>query len=139
MIGIYTIPTLTHSQNSLAAEALSLKISSHGTSLKWSWRPSQPAGEQSKTMQWNGASPFEFDGKSIEIETKIWSEIPNGGKDIVRTNTCIRRKNEIQKSMTLRVTVWDQSRKVNPLSKITWDHQVYKFYQNRLASPYDGR
>ena len=34
---IYTsIPTWTHSQNSCAAEALSLKISSHGTSLKWS-------------------------------------------------------------------------------------------------------
>ena len=33
---IYTsIPTWTHSQNSLAAEALSLKISSHGTSLKY--------------------------------------------------------------------------------------------------------
>ena len=38
--GIYT------SQNSLAAaEALSLKISSHGTSLKWSQRPSQSARE----------------------------------------------------------------------------------------------
>ena len=36
--GIYTsIPTWTHSQNSLAAaEALSLKISYNGTSLKWS-------------------------------------------------------------------------------------------------------
>ena len=42
---IYTsIPTWIHSQNSLAAaEAQSLKISSHGTSLKWSWRPSQSA------------------------------------------------------------------------------------------------
>ena len=41
--GIYTsIPTWSHSQNSLAtAEALSLKISYHGTSLKWSRRPSQ--------------------------------------------------------------------------------------------------
>ena len=40
--GIYaSIPTWTHSQNlSAAAEALSLKISSHGTSIKWSWRPS---------------------------------------------------------------------------------------------------
>ena len=40
--GIYTsIPTWTHSQNSLAAaEALSLKIPSHGTSPKWSQRPS---------------------------------------------------------------------------------------------------
>ena len=45
--GIYTlIPTWTHSQNSLAAvEAQSLKISSHQTSLKWSWRPSQSAWE----------------------------------------------------------------------------------------------
>ena len=45
--GIYTsIPTWTHSQNSLAAaEAPSLKISSHGTSLKWSQRPSQSARE----------------------------------------------------------------------------------------------
>ena len=41
--GIYaSIPTWTHSQNlpAAAAEALSLKISSHGTSIKWSWRPS---------------------------------------------------------------------------------------------------
>ena len=45
--GVYTsIPTWTHSQNSLAAaEAPSLKISSHGTSLKWSRRPSQSARE----------------------------------------------------------------------------------------------
>ena len=44
--GIYTsIPSWTHSQNSLAAEALSLKISSHGTSIKWSQRPSQSAQE----------------------------------------------------------------------------------------------
>ena len=43
--GIYTsIPTWTHSQNSqAAAEALSLKISSYGTSLKWSQRLSQSA------------------------------------------------------------------------------------------------
>ena len=46
--GIYkSIPTWTHWQNTLgaAAETLSLKISSHGTSLKWSQRPSQSAQE----------------------------------------------------------------------------------------------
>ena len=45
--GIYTsIPTWTHSQNSLvAAEAPSLMISSDGTSLKWSQRPSESAHE----------------------------------------------------------------------------------------------
>ena len=36
----------THSQNSLAAaKAPSLKVSSHGASLKWSRRPSQSAEE----------------------------------------------------------------------------------------------
>ena len=44
--GIYTsILTRTYSQNSLAAEAVCLKISSHGTSLKWSGRPYQSAQE----------------------------------------------------------------------------------------------
>ena len=45
--GIYTwIPTWTQSQNSQAtAEALSLKISSHGTSLKLSQRSTQSAQE----------------------------------------------------------------------------------------------
>ena len=45
--GIYTsIPNWTHSENSLAtAEALSWKISSHGTSLKWSEKPSQSPQE----------------------------------------------------------------------------------------------
>ena len=48
--GIYTSnPGSTHSQNSLAAaaEALSLKMHSHRTSLKWSQRPYQSAQEYS--------------------------------------------------------------------------------------------
>ena len=51
--GIYTsIPTWVHSQNSLAAvEALSLKISTHGTSLKWSWR--QPNQHKNSRKQSN--------------------------------------------------------------------------------------
>ena len=41
-VWLISIPTRTHLQNSLAAaEALTLKISSHGTSLKWSRKPSQ--------------------------------------------------------------------------------------------------
>ena len=34
-------------------------------------------------MQWNGESHCEYDGKSIETETRTWSESPNGGKAIV--------------------------------------------------------
>ena len=33
-------------------------------------------------MRWNGASCYEFDGKSIETET--WSGFSNGGKAIVK-------------------------------------------------------
>ena len=44
--GYTSIPTWTHPQNSLgAAEALSLKISSHETSLKWSQKRSESAQE----------------------------------------------------------------------------------------------
>ena len=35
-----------------------------------------------------------------------------------RTDTSVRKKKEIQKSRTLRVTVRDSSRKVNYLSKV---------------------
>ena len=34
-------------------------------------------------MRWNGASPFEFDGKLMAPEASTWSEFPNGGKAIV--------------------------------------------------------
>ena len=44
-LGIYK-PTWTQSKNSRAvAETLSLKVSSNGTSVKWSRRPSQSAQE----------------------------------------------------------------------------------------------
>ena len=77
--GIYTsIRTWTQLQNPLAAaEALSLKISSHGASLKWSQRPSQSAREYSLVMGWNRVSCFEFVRKSIETDTTT-SEFPNG-------------------------------------------------------------
>ena len=34
-------------------------------------------------MQWNGASRCEFNGKSMETETKTWLEFPNEVKAIV--------------------------------------------------------
>ena len=46
-------------------------------------------------MRWNGAFACEFDGKSMETETKTWSEFPNGGKAIVEQ---ILASEEINKS-----------------------------------------
>ena len=34
-------------------------------------------------MLWNGASPFDFDGKSVETEATTQLEFPIGGKSIV--------------------------------------------------------
>ena len=60
-----------------------------------------------------------------------------------KTNTSIRRKKKNKKSRTVRIIVWDLSRKVNHMSKVIWKiirvHQIYQFHQNRLASPYEGR
>ena len=54
-----------------------------------------------------------------------------------KTNTNVRRKEEIQKSRIMRITAWDSSRKANHLSKVIWDweiirvHQINQFHQNR--------
>ena len=52
-----------------------------------------------------------------------------------RTNTTIIRKKEIQNSRTVRITVWDPSRKVNHLNKVVWNynrvHLIYQFHHNR--------
>ena len=34
-------------------------------------------------MQWNKASCFEFDEKTMETETTTWSEFPNAGEATV--------------------------------------------------------
>ena len=61
-----SIPAWTNSQNWAAiTEELSLNISSPGRSLKCSQRLSQSAMEYSQALGWQGASSFEFEGKSI--------------------------------------------------------------------------
>ena len=47
-------------------------------------------------MRWNGASRFEFDGKSMETETTTWSEFLDGGKAIVEQILALE---EINKSV----------------------------------------
>ena len=69
-------------------------------------------------MQWNGASRFEYDGKSMEAETTTWSEFPKGGKVTVKIH---KKKDITQKSWTVRITVWGPSRKAKHLSKVIWD------------------
>ena len=53
-------------------------------------------------MQWNGASRFEFDRKSMETETTSWSEFPNGEKAIVEQIQASEEKKKFK-----RAGLWD--------------------------------
>ena len=75
--GIYTsVPTWTHSQNSLAAaEAWSLKISCHWTCLKWSERlPHSQNSLVAAEIQFKDISPWKISQiitKTVPISTRI--------------------------------------------------------------------
>ena len=51
-----------------------------------------------------------------------------------RTNTSARRKKQIKKSRTTRVTVRDLSRKVNHLSKVIWDRKIITEFTRSINS-----
>ena len=51
-----------------------------------------------------------------------------------RTNTSVRRKKEIQKSRTVRIIVWDPSRKVNHLSKVVSDRKIITEFTRSISS-----
>ena len=68
------------------------------------------------------------------IRISLWRE------SLCKTVTSFRRKKKIQKSSTMKITVWDLSGKVNHLIKVVFDlNIVTELHKNRLPSPYDGR
>ena len=75
--------------NSVLKPLTTLASSSRSTEFKdiLPWNISQAIAKTipistRMVMQWNGASPFEFDGKSMGAETTTWSEFPNGEKPL---------------------------------------------------------
>ena len=97
------------------------QIPSHGASLKWSWRPSQSAQGLSYAIKWGILFwvywKINGDWNNNMIRISQWRE------SRCRTNTCIKRKKEVQNNRTVRVTVQDPSRNVH-LSKIIWDIKI---------------
>ena len=53
-------------------------------------------------MGWNGASRSEFDGKSMETETRSWSEYLDGEKTIVEQILASIRRNKY-----IRAGLWE--------------------------------
>ena len=69
-------------------------------------------------------------GISFWVQQKVdgnrdttWSEFPNEGEAMVK-QILASDEIKIQKSGTVRVTVWDPSREVNYLRKIIWDRKI---------------
>ena len=56
-----------------------------------------------------------------------------------RTNTSVRRKKYIQKSRTMRITVWYPSRKVHHLSKVIWDRKYITEFTRSISSNRIGK
>ena len=56
-----------------------------------------------------------------------------------RTNTSVRRKKEIQKGRTMRITLRDLSRKVNHLSKVIQDRKIIREFTRSISSTRIGK
>ena len=81
---IYTsIPTWTHSQNSLAAEALSLKISSNGKTSQMTMKTISVSMRIVLNYAMKEGITFESDRKSMKTETTTRSELLTGVKTTV--------------------------------------------------------
>ena len=74
-----------------------------------------------RIVKWNRTSHCEFDGKLMATKTTTWLEFPNGGK------------------ATMRITVWDPSRRVNHLSKIIWDRKTITQFTRSISSTRKGK
>ena len=56
-----------------------------------------------------------------------------------RTNSSVRIKKEIQKGTTMRITVWNPSRKVNHLGKVISDRKVITEFTRSISSTRIGK
>ena len=75
-------------------------------------------------MGWNGASRYEFDGKSMETEPTTWSEFSNGEKAIVEQILASEERKKSERSglweshYVIRVeklTIWVRSFEIEKL------------------------
>ena len=66
-------------------------------------------------MQWNGASSFGFDSKSMETEATKWSEFPNVGKAIVEQMLASDGRNKSK-----RVGLWESQSGIQAGKTTVW-------------------
>ena len=129
-----SIPTWTHSQNSLATvEALSLKISFHGTSLKSSGRPSQSAQESHKLCD----ETWHLVLSSLENQWKLRKQHDQNFpmEEKLLQSKYLHQKIEINpKQQVCESHSRDLSRKVNHVSKTISDRTVITEFTRSISS-----
>ena len=78
-------------------------------------------------MRWNGASCCELVGKSMETETTIWSEFPNGGKAIVEQILALEERNKSK-----RPGLWESQSGIQVGTLTIWlgSLKIEKLYQS---------
>ena len=68
-----------------------------------------------------------------------WIWISQWSESHCTTNTNVSRKKEIRKRKTVRITVWDLSRKVNHLRKVIWDTKIITKFNRSISSTRIGK
>ena len=66
-------------------------------------------------MQWNEASRYELDGKSMKTETTTWSEFSNGRKAIVEEILASE-----EKTISRRAGLWESQSRIRVGKLIIW-------------------
>ena len=84
-------------------------------------------------MWWNSVSCCEYNGKSMETETKTWSEFPNRGKAIVEQILASEERSK-SKRAGLResqsgiqvgmLTIWERSFEMEKIQQSSTDQSV---------------
>ena len=76
---------------------------------------------------------FKFQKRSMETETKAWSEFQNRRK--ANADTRVERNTQIQKIWAVRITARGSSRKANHLVKVVWETNIITEFSRSLVSP----
>ena len=81
-------------------------------------------------MRWNMEPHREFDGVSMETETTIWSDFPNGGKAVVEQILASEEKN---RPKTTELWEWLSAIRVGKLT--IWDRKTITEFTSWSVPP----
>ena len=89
-------------------------------------------------MQWNRASPFEFEGKLLETETNTytfqWRQYSNGGKAIVEQILAPEERKKLKRAEMWEPQLEIQVGKLTIWVKVIWDRKIIAEFTKSISS-----